>query len=502
MIAPLSPSSAVRRPLPRTGVRVLLVNLNSYDQPYPVYPLGLAYIDGALRSAGHVTRIWDGRMSEETLEAAIADFAPDLVGVSMRNIDNVQYHNPRSFVQDLVVCCDRVRAVTAVPLVLGGSAFSVFPKELFELSRVDYGIQGEGERTLLRLIEALQTGATLADIHGLHHRGPDGVARWLPTHPNDVLFTAEPLHDEALLKRYVAQGSLPGIQTQRGCPLRCCYCTYPLIEGKRSRYRAGEDVAAEMRRLSALGVKYTFIVDSVFNTRPDHVVEICEALIRAKVDMQWECFLRPRNATRELLALMQRAGMRHVEFGSDSFSDPVLKAYAKSFTYDEVQRASEAAHALGLHYSHFLILGGPGETPETVEETLARALTLPGAYYFATIGMRIYPDTPLWRQLAPEKNGETAADYLKEPRFYLAPGFTVQGLFGRLSEIRRQHHNWVVGDPPPAFIETIGKLRKRGVRGPAWEYIELLQRLEGKSAAAAAAVPVPTAGAPALVASA
>jgi radical SAM superfamily enzyme YgiQ (UPF0313 family) len=464
--------------LPATPLRVLLINLNSYDQPYPVYPLGVAYIDGALTEAGHETRIWDGRMSRESLEETIAAFAPHLVGVSIRNVDNVQYHNPRSFVQEAVDCCQRLRTLTSVPLVLGGSAFSVFPKEIFEATGVDFGIQGEGERTLLSLIAALQTGAPLESIAGLYHRDAEGRSRWLPTSPNNVIFTNKPLHRPELLHAYNGQGSLPGVQTQRGCPLRCCYCTYPLIEGKKSRYRSGEEVVEEMRRLVALGVHYTFIVDSVFNTRPDHVVEICEALIRAELPMQWQCFLRPRGATREVLGLMKRAGMKHVEFGSDSFSDPVLKAYGKSFTYDEIRQASESAHALGLHYSHFIIFGGPGETHETVEETISRALTLPGAYYFATIGMRIYPDTPLWRQLAPEKNGETAADYLAVPRFHLAPGFTVDGLYQRLAAVRREHHNWVVGDPPPAFVETISKLRSRGVQGPAWEYIELLQRLE------------------------
>jgi len=85
--------------------RVLLLNLNGYDQPYPVYPLGLAYLDGALREAGHLTRIWDGRMSAESPEEAIETFQPDIVGLSMRNIDNVQYHNPRSFVQEVVEYC-------------------------------------------------------------------------------------------------------------------------------------------------------------------------------------------------------------------------------------------------------------------------------------------------------------------------------------------------------------------------------------------------------------
>lgn len=472
----LSPLPAGRR-LP-TPARVLLLNLNDYDQPYAVYPIGLAYLCGALEAAGCSTRIWDCRFTGEPLEAAIAGFTPDLIGISMRNVDNVQYHNPRSFVQEVVDCCARLRALSSAPLVLGGSAFSVFPAELFELTGVDYGVRGAGEETLVRLIRALQTDGVVTGIDGLYHRAgaPDGAgaARALEA----AGFCAEPAHDPALLSAYARQGSLPGIQTQRGCPLHCCYCTYPLIEGRRSRFRSPQAVVAEMRRLADAGVHYTFIVDSVFNTRRDHVTAVCEALIAAKIDMHWECFLRPGGIDRDLLHLMQRAGLRHVEFGSDSFADDVLARYGKSFTFDEIRSASEEAHALGLHYSHFIIFGGPGETPETVEETLRRSAQLPGAYYFATIGMRIYPHTPLWRMLAPSGAGETTADYLPQPRFYLAPGFTAAGLYARLAEVKRTSHNWIVGDPPPAFRTTIEKLRARGIRGPLWEYIELLQRID------------------------
>ncbi|WP_158277307.1 lipid biosynthesis B12-binding/radical SAM protein [Opitutus sp. ER46] len=457
--------------------RVFLANLNRYDQPYPVYPLGLAYIDGALRAAGHETCVWDARMSAEPLEASLAAFAPDLVGFSVRNVDNVQAHNPRSFIQELVQVCRGVRGVTTAPIVLGGSGFSVFPGEIFRLTGVDYGIAGEGERAVVELVEQLRQGRAPAAVPGVWRRGAGGAAELVAPDVSFGVFRSEPHHEPALLDAYVAQGALPGVQTQRGCPLHCCYCTYPLIEGTRSRFRSGEETVAEMRRLARLGVKYVFIVDSVFNTREDHVVQTCEALIRAELDVQWECFLRPRGLTRELLQLMQRAGMRHVEFGSDSLSDPVLAAYGKSFRFDEIRRASELAHGLGLRYSHFIIFGGPGETPATVEETIARAQTLPAAYFFAAIGMRVYPHTPLWRTLAPERNGLEPADYLLEPRFHLEAPFTVEGLMNRLREVQRTSSNWAVGDPPPVFAETMAKLRQRGVRGPMWEYAELLQRM-------------------------
>ena len=457
--------------------RVLLINFNRYDQPYPVYPLGLAYVDAALRSAGHITRIWDAHAVGVALEADVADFRPDFVGLSLRNIDNVQCHNPQSFVHELLNCCRRLREQTTAPLILGGSGFSMFPRELLALTGVDYGIRGEGERAFVQLLTALQARTPPDAIAGLVYRGTDGAIRSNPCRVPEPAWPNAPVHELAILQPYLVGSALPGVQTQRGCPLRCCYCTYPVIEGKRSRYRSGEEVVAEMRRLRTQNVRYTFLVDSVFNTSPEHVVEVCEALVRAELDLQWECFLRPGGLTRELLALMRRAGLRHIEFGSDSFSDPVLRRYGKGFQFAEIEAASRYAHELDLHYSHFLIFGGPGETPETLEETLGRARTLAGAFYFATIGMRIYPETPLWQELVPEAQDETPADYLVEPRFYLAPGFTVESLLERLQEVQRTAPHWMVGDPPPMFVETMRKLRRRGVRGPMWEYGELLQRL-------------------------
>lgn len=456
--------------------RVLLANLNAYAQPYPVYPLGLAYLDGALRAEGHVTRIWDARMSAGTLEDAARTFAPDLVGVSLRNIDNVQAHNPRSFIHDLLAACRRLRQATAAPLVLGGSGFSVFPRELFEATGADYAAQGEGEQALVALVAALRAGIAPAGIRGLWRRDGTGVAIEPPVPVG--AFTGMPWHDPDLLRAYVAQGALPGVQTQRGCPLSCCYCTYPSIEGRRSRFRPPDDTVAELRHLRELGVRYVFLVDSVFNTRVEHVRRTCEALIAADLGMEWECFLRPRGVTRDLLRLMQRAGLRHVEFGSDSLSDEVLRRYGKSFRFEDIRLASEHAQALGLRYSHFIIFGGPGETPVTVEETIARAERLPGAYYFATIGMRVYPRTPLWRQTAGRATDAALAEDLTEPRFHVEPPFTVAGLLARLQEVQRRSPNWAVGDPPPVFIETMAKLRQRGIRGPMWEYAELLQRMQ------------------------
>ena len=464
---------------PISPARVLLVNFNTYDQPYPVYPLGLAYIESALRQDGHLTEVWDVVPPGESLEQAALRFQPDFIGISMRNIDNAQSHNPRSFTRDLLACVAKLRAVTAVPLILGGSGFSIFPEEIYQLCGVEFGIVGEGETAIRQLLRVLcDGGGSLDEIAGLMFRNAEGRTVTVPRISGAAGFPEVPHHEPARLLAYTSEGSPVGLQTQRGCPLKCCYCTYPLIEGRSSRYRSGEEVAAELALMAAGGARQVFFVDSVFNTDTRHVIEVCEAILRAGVKIQWECFLRPRaGITRELLALMQRAGLNHIEFGSDSFCDEVLRSYGKSFDFEQIRSASAMADELKIRYTHFLIFGGPGETAATMEQTIARAAALPNAVYFATIGMRIYPGTPLWRLAVQQHPESETADWLLEPRFYLEPPLTVDGIHDRLKQVRQGASNWAIGDPPPAFVATLAKLRRRGKGANMWEYLELMQRL-------------------------
>ncbi len=467
------------KPESPSPARILLVNFNTYDQPYPVYPLGLAYIDGALRQDGHLTEMWDVVPAGESLEQAAQRFQPDFIGLSMRNIDNAQSHNPRSFTRDLLACVAKLRAVTAVPMILGGSGFSIVPDEIYQLSGVEFGIVGEGETAIRQLLQVLRGGdGTLAEIAGLMFRNAEGATVTVPRSLAPREFAEVPHHEPARLQAYAHEGSPMGLQTQRGCPLKCCYCTYPMIEGRRSRFRSGDEVAAELARMAAGGARQVFFVDSVFNTNTRHVIEVCEAILRSGVKLHWECFLRPRDGiTRELLELMQRAGLNHIEFGSDSFCDEVLRSYGKSFNFAQIHSASTLADELKIRYTHFLILGGPGETPATMEQTIARAATLPNALYFATIGMRVYPGTPLWRQMILQQPECEDRDWLLEPRFYIETPLTVEGIHDRLKQVRQGASNWAIGDPPPAFVETLAKLRRRGKGANMWEYVELMQRL-------------------------
>lgn len=455
--------------------KVLLVSANRCTAPDPVFPLGLTCLSAVLREAGYETRWLDVQVDGDALDSAIEEFCPDFVGISLRNIDDVLIRKQETYFGDLALLVSRVRAGRRCPVIVGGSGFSLFPQRLLELSGADFGIQGEGEAGLLALLKALENGGDFANVPGLvYRRAGEFVANSNEPGPLSSSIRAAD-RPARVVSYYLRTGGMLNVQTQRGCAHTCCYCTYPLIEGRAHRRRPPDEIAEDFARIEANGARYAFVVDSIFNSSPRHIVETCEAILRRGVAIKWGCFLRPQGLTPELMALMQRAGLAHAEFGADSFCDAVLAEYGKRFTFEDVLQASEAAHSAGVDYCHFLICGGPGETPATMEEGYRNSLRLPGAVMLAVVGMRIYPDTDLHRRALSEGLITPDTDLLP-PAYYLAPGLTTDAVFAQLHSFVQRSPNWIAGDPVPEYSRLVQRLRSRGVAGPLWSYFAMLQR--------------------------
>jgi coproporphyrinogen III oxidase-like Fe-S oxidoreductase len=235
-------------------------------------------------------------------------------------------------------------------------------------------------------------------------------------------------------------------------------------------------VAEEMEILQRLGAKYVFLVDSVFNTSAEHVAQVCEAFIRRNLSIKWGCFLRPQGLTSELVDLMARSGLSHAEFGSDSFCDEVLQAYGKGFTFADILESSEQVGRKGIDYCHFLICGGPSETWETLQIGFRNSQRLNEPVILAVVGLRVYPQTPLCDRLVREGVFPVDQDWLT-PVYALGPGLTEEAVFAQLREFSRQSPYWIVGDPAPAYGKLVERLRQRGVTGPLWSYMAMLQRI-------------------------
>jgi radical SAM superfamily enzyme YgiQ (UPF0313 family) len=220
-----------------------------------------------------------------------------------------------------------------------------------------------------------------------------------------------------------------------------------------------------------------FIVDAVFKLTNDHVSDICDAILRRRVNLSWSCFLRPKNLTAELMTLMARAGLTHIEFGADSFCDEVLVEYGKAFTFADILHSTELARAAHVHYSHFVICGGPGETTETLQTVFANSRRLTGAIIFASPGMRVYPGTPLFVRAQREGMLPADADLLDLVYYYISPSLRQEDLLQQLAEFGEQDSNWITSPLPATFPRIAERLRQRGVVGPLWEYFGTLRRM-------------------------
>ncbi len=449
-------------------MKVLLISVNRTAFPYPVYPLGLDHVAGAI-SPPHEVRILDlcpvpeARVGEE-VERAVREHRPDAVGLSIRNIDSNDATAVDEYFSPVRAVVDRIRSLTRAPIALGGAGFTIFPDELMASLGADYGVVGEGEQARA-LLDALAEGRSPEGLPGVVVKGrpapaPAALASALPAR-------AAPGVNGALAF-YARHGGVLNLQTQRGCAFRCVYCTYPGIEGRALRRFPPDGVARTAVQLQQAGARYLFVTDSVFNADAAHAEAVAAAFSRAGLRLPWGAFFAPLAPPDGFYERMARAGCTHVEFGTEALSDRMLARIRKTFRAADAVAAHRAARAAGLHVAHFLLLGGPGETVETVDETLDVAESLSDAALFFFCGMRVYPGTELER-IARREGRVAVGQSLLAPVFYEPPGLPLAEIAARVERRADGRLNWIVGAGAGRAAGLIARLHERGQAGPLWE---------------------------------
>ena len=403
-------------------MKVLLISANTSEINMPTLPLGLVSVATATKAAGHEVEVLDLLSQHEPLaqvKAAIESFRPDVIGISVRNIDDQSMENTRFLLQevkDVVAAC---RAHSKALIILGGAGYSIFPESVLDYLGADAGIQGEGETIFPALLEKLQKGLRLSEIPGIYLPGRGLQGERLFTKNLDSI----PFPDEHLWTVPATAGNdvLIPLQTRRGCALGCNYCSTATIEGTALRKRSIDAVVDGLARHAAAGFKHFYFTDNTFNMPPSYALELCRKIIERKLDITWVCILYPGKIEEELVRAMAEAGCREVSLGFESGCEKILAIMNKKFTLADVRRTSELLAKYKIKQMGFLLLGGPGETKDSVEESLRFADSLPLDALKITIGIRIYPHTELARTAVAE--GLIAPDDdLLLPKFYMVPG--------------------------------------------------------------------------------
>jgi len=402
-------------------MRVLLISANTEKINMPTLPLGLASVATATRKAGHDVAMADLMVEKDmrsVLKEAIEGFRPEIIGISVRNIDDQNMENPRFLLDPVKEIVSGCQSLSEATIVLGGAGYSIFPESALSFLGADMGIQGEGEVVFPDLIERLERGASLSGLPGLYLPGHGLQCKRMFAKNLDTL----PLPDTDLLSLPSQKEELwMPVQTRRGCPLNCSYCSTGTIEGRVLRRHSPEAIVQWIARWREAGVHQFYFVDNTFNLPPSHAKEICRKLIDHGLNTRWWSILYPKHVDKELVGLMARAGCEQVSMGFESGSERILKNMNKRFTLKEVRQISEMLSEHDIRRMGFLLLGGPGETRGSVEESLVFADSLKLDTLKITTGVRIYPHTSLAKK-AIDDGVISSHDDLLLPRFYLTKG--------------------------------------------------------------------------------
>jgi anaerobic magnesium-protoporphyrin IX monomethyl ester cyclase len=412
-----------------------------------VYPIGLACVASALDRAGHEPRIVDLNVEREPKEDAmerlkseIRAFGAEVVGVSVRNLDSTTRKAPAVYHTWLRPTLAAIReAAPGAPAMLGGPGFTQYAATLMERHPYDFGVMGEAETVLPDLLGRI---GSPRKVPGVWFRDRTGKPRFSAQAPLPA-FAALPsprrdLVDWDLYRTAAARDGIVldvGVESSRGCPRRCAYCNYPLLNGPILRKKPPEVVAEEVETLvRQFGVRQFTFTDSRFNGDPAHAHAVCEAIAARLLPVRWTAWLGFSGLDIDLLLAMRNAGCRQVSFSADGLLQPSLDRLQKDTTTAEIEasvRMVRKVHGLHANWSFFCM---PPATSREEQRQLLRWYawihgTLPGRGRMTLTWCRVEENTRLAEIAAEEGILAPDTDLLPEDPgklsslFYVPPGF-------------------------------------------------------------------------------
>ena len=403
-------------------MNVLLISANTETTNMIPLPLGLNCVAVAARNAGHDVHVLDLMNAAdhgERIRQSVHRIRPGLIGISVRNVDNQHMSDTKFLLEPVRGIVEQCRDVSNAVIVVGGAGFSIFPDAVLHYLKADMGICGEGEVAFAALLEAMEREHDLAGLPGICLPGRAIGERVLERAKLESL----PLPDPEFWS--VPPGDRDEIwvpyQTRRGCPMKCAYCSTPTLEGTTIRQHPVKDVVEGIARHAAAGFHRFYFVDNTFNIPSKYAKKLCESLSAERLGIQWRCILYPGFVDEEMVQGMAKSGCVEASLGFESGSPVILENLHKKYTVEQVRSTSDLLKKHGIKRMGFLLLGGPGETRETVAESLAFADSLELDMLKVTMGIRIYPGTAL-EKIAREEGRIAEGEDLLRPRFYLAGG--------------------------------------------------------------------------------
>jgi radical SAM superfamily enzyme YgiQ (UPF0313 family) len=410
----------------------MLALINTNRMAPLIGPIGLDYVAASAQKASIEVEILDLGLVDEPADALREYFCrrdPELVGITLRNADDCFWPSADCFVPGLKDVVETIRTMSEAPIVLGGVGYSIFPRAILEFTNADFGVWGDGDAAIAPLVHQLRTTRRFTDVPGLLWREENQVRSNPPSWPDPIsLGTARDFIDN---RSYFKRGGQCGLETKRGCNRKCIYCADPLAKGSKLRLRNPSEVADEVQSLLAQGIDVLHLCDAEFNIPRNHAYAVCEELNARSLGerIRWYTYMSPSPFDEALAEAMARAGCAGINFTGDSACETMLRAYGQRHRREDLAAAVKLCRQNAIAVMIDLLLGGPGETRQTVRETIDFMKQIDPDCAGAALGIRIYPGTTmeklLARELREQGDGSIRRKYsgpidLLKPTFYIS----------------------------------------------------------------------------------
>jgi len=408
------------------------------------YPLGLGYLHSYLESLDKgyeiVTRFLNNVTEEEcmkTLKKDLREFKPDVVGISMMTHSRAGAFKFIEYIEE---------TYPDIKIVIGGMHVSVMYRQLADHYKNVVCVVGEGEITLGEILDRWETGTSLADVNGIaFHDGEKVVVTPGRDLIEDLDILPFPKHDLFLWEGK----TMAGLLTSRGCPYKCNFCVLDASSRRKVRCRSAANIVDEVEMIlkEHPTIHTVWIHDDAFMIIKDRTIEFCKEIIRRGIKTQFVCSARFRPISREVVMLMKEAGFVHVLFGLESGAPNVMKLMRKGLTQKAVRHALKLFSETGIKATAFMIIGLPGETEETINQTIDFLQELQEIHYlyYDDIGVAgIYPGTELFT-LAKEAKLEVPGYGVIDDAFWLTgrdvPWYEVENTYETMLRWREKTRN-------------------------------------------------------------
>ena len=469
----------------------LLINTNRMKPA--IAPLGLDYLGEALTRKGYVVDLLDLCFSEDYRKAIDDYFSKESVlaiGITIRNTDDCYLLSQDFFIPEIREIVGYLKTKTDVPIILGGVGFSIMPESILKYCELELGIRGDGEEVLPLLLDRIAEGKDYRDLPGLVYKDCGGFVSNPPEYfdLNKLSLRRRNLVDN---RRYFNEGGQGNIETKRGCNQGCIYCADPVAKGRKIRLMNPEEVVNELEVLLGEGVNCFHFCDSEFNLPEEHAQAICQEIIDRVIGkkINWYAYCSPSPFSEELVRLMKMAGCRGIDFGVDNGNREILKNLGRDFGKDEIKNVARLCHRYGITFMFDLLLGGPGETPETVRETIDLMRETEPDRVGVMVGVRIYAGTELGNMVLKESRMEKNrnlqgkvrgnSDFF-EPVFYVSRklGEDVHSYIAELIAGDRRFFFATRNDQESGYNynqnQVLVEAIKKGYRGAYWDILRRL----------------------------